>query len=84
MANIARYSLPFVATSLSAALMGLADRIVIEHFLGLRAVGLYIGTHDLTFQIIGAATSVLVSRILPPARLLLRLRDCQRSLAVFF
>jgi O-antigen/teichoic acid export membrane protein len=67
MANIARYSLPFVATSLSAALMGLADRIVIEHFLGLRAVGLYIGTHDLTFQIIGAATSVLVSRILPPS-----------------
>ena len=67
MANIARYSLPFVATSLSAALMGLADRFVIEQFLGLRAVGLYIGAHDLTFQIIGAATSVLVSRILPPS-----------------
>ena len=41
-ANITRYSLPFVAASLSAALMGLADRVVIEQFLGLRAVGLYI------------------------------------------
>lgn len=47
--------------------MGLVDRYLIEHFLGLHSVGLYIGAHDLTTQIMAAATSVLVSRFLPPS-----------------
>ena len=57
--------------------MGLVDRYIIEHFLGLHSVGLYIGAHDLTTQIMAATTSVLVSRFYLLARWLLKHKGCQ-------
>ena len=82
--SISRYSFPFVAISLSAALMGLVDRYIIEHFLGLHSVGLYIGAHDLTTQIMAAATSVLVSRFLPPSAMAFETQGVSREFSRIF
>lgn len=67
MMSIIRYSAPFVAIALANASINVTDRVVIGHVLGLKSVGLYIGTQDLTIQIVGAAAGVLALRTAAPS-----------------
>ena len=66
-ASVLRYSAPFVAVSLTLAVINVADRLVIGHVLDLKSVGLYIGAQDLTMQIIGASAGVLLLRTAAPS-----------------
>ena len=66
-ASVLRYSAPFVAISLTLAVINVADRLVIGHVLDLKSVGLYVGAQDLTMQIIGAFAGVLLLRTAAPS-----------------
>ena len=66
-ASVLRYSAPFVAISLTLAVINVADRLVIGHVLDLKSVGLYVGAQDLTMQIIGAFAGVLLLRTAVPS-----------------
>ena len=66
-ASVLRYSAPFVAISLTNAVINVADRVVIGQVLDLKSVGLYVGTQDLTMQIIGASAGVLLLRTAAPS-----------------
>ncbi len=65
--SVLRYSAPFVAISLTNAVINMADRVVIGRALDLKSVGLYVGAQDLTMQIVGASASVLLLRTAAPS-----------------